>query len=539
MVRGVIIIVLLNLNCFINSFALSESSVFDPYDFGAKGDGITLDTEAIQAAIDSCYKAGGGKVYLHGGKFISGTLYMKDHVSLYIESGAVLKASNNLEHFPSISSAYPSYQKTMETNKMLIYAEGAKHISITGRGVIDGNGDYWVDGPFGSPSFSKRPKIIHFRNSHNILIRDVTLYNSASWVQSYQSCSNIVIEGITVDSRENKDIEKPRFADVPHRNTDGLDLVDCQQVRISNCFINAGDDGICIKSLSPDEGSRYITITNCIISTNASGIKIGTETAGKIEDITVKNCVVYDTRVDAISIMTVDGSQVERINISDITCRNIKGSAIFIRLGSRFRTYRENAKINSPHLKDVIIENIQGVRIGHSCIIAGVGNAPVENIFLRNINLEFEGGGKSAQSYLAVPQKEDAYPNSLIFGDLPSYGFYIRYAKNIIFENIQLRVINEDERPAIYTDGVEQVEIKGLKAEASFNSPELIRLVSSRGLIISQSRSTTPVSVFVSIYGQNSGNIILQNNPFSNAKDMAILKDFANRKSLKIEKNDK
>jgi len=179
------------------------------------------------------------------------------------------------------------------------------------------------------------------------------------------------------------------------------------------------------------------------------------------------------------------------------------------------------------------------VRIGHSCIIAGVGNAPVENIFLRNINLEFEGGGKSAQSYLAGPQKEDAYPNSLIFGDLPSYGFYIRYAKNIIFENIQLRVINEDERPAIYTDGVEQVEIKGLKAEASFNSPELIRLVSSRSLIISQSRSTTPVSVFVSIYGQNSGNIILQNNPFSNAKDMAILKDFANRKSLKIEKNDK
>ncbi|MCC5930149.1 MAG: glycoside hydrolase family 28 protein [Cyclobacteriaceae bacterium] len=517
-------------------FAQTEASIFDPFEYGAKGDGITLDTEAIQAAIDGCHSAGGGKVYLHGGRFISGTLYMKDHVSLYIESGAVLKASNDLDHFPSISSAHSSYQKTMETNKMLIYAEGAKHISITGRGTIDGNGDFWVDGPFGSPSFSKRPRIIHFRNSHNILIRDVTLYNSASWVQSYQSCSNLVIDGITVDSRENKDIEKPRFADVPHRNTDGLDLIDCQQVRVSNCFINAGDDGICIKSLSPDEASRDITISNCVISTNASGIKIGTETAGKIEDITIQNCVVYDTRVDAISLMSVDGSQLERVNISDITCRNIKGSTIFIRLGSRFRTYRENAKINTPHLRDVIIENIQGVRIGKSGIIAGVNAAPLENIFLRNINLEFEGGAKSEQSYLAVPQREDAYPNSLIFGDLPSYGFYIRYAKNIILENIQLRFKNEDERPAIYVDRVEQIEIKGLKAEASSNAPELIRLINSREAIISQSRSITPIPVFLSIYGQKSGNIILQSNPFSNAIDMAIFKDGADKKSLKIEK---
>ncbi len=538
MLNEILFVVMLSLCASSNCLAQREPSVFDPFAYGAIGDGTTLDTEAIQAAIDSCHSAGGGKVYLHSGRFISGTLYMKDHVLLHIEEGAVLKASNDLEHFPSISSAYPAYQKTMETNKMLIYAEDAKHISITGNGIIDGNGDHWADGPFGFPSFSKRPRIIHFRNSHHILIRDVTLYNSASWVQSYQSCSNIVIDGITVDSRENKDVEKSRFADVPHRNTDGLDLVDCQQVRISNCFISAGDDGICVKSFSPDETSRDIVIVNCIISTNASGIKIGTETAGRMEDITIQNCVIYDTRVDAISIMTVDGSQIERVNVSNITCRNIKGSAIFIRVGSRFRAYRENAKINKPHLRDVIIENVQGTRISerHGCIIAGIKNTPVENILLSNINLEFEGGGKVAQSYQDVPEKEDAYPNGLIFGELPAYGFYIRHAKNITLENVQLRVRNDDERPAIYCDGVEQLQIKGLKAQASSNSAELVRLVDSRDVIISESRSTTPVPVFLSIYGRNSGGIILKNNPFSGARDLVVFKDGASRQSLESER---
>ncbi|MCC5928783.1 MAG: glycoside hydrolase family 28 protein [Cyclobacteriaceae bacterium] len=518
----------------ISGFAQGGSDIYDPFDYGAKGNGITLDTEAIQAAIDSCHHAGGGKVYLYKGVFISGTIILKNNVTLYIEAGATLKGSNNLEDFPTKHSKHPSYEGNFETNKMLIYSEDAKNISVIGRGIIDGNGDHWVDGPYGFPSFSKRPRIIHFRGCENIVVRDITLYNSASWVQSYQSCNNIVIEGITVDSRENKDIEKPRFADVPGRNTDGLDLEDCQQVRISNCFINSGDDGICIKSFSPNEASRDITITNCIISTNASGIKIGTETAGKIEDITIQNCVVYDTRVDAISIITVDGSQIERINISGITCRNIKGSAIFIRLGNRFRTYRENAEINNPHLKDVIIENIQGTRISekYGCIIAGIKNIPVENIVLRNINLEFEGGGHAEQSYQDVPQREGAYPNGLIFGDLPAYGFYIRYAKNIILDNIQLRVTNEDERPAIICDEVEQLEIIRLKAEASSNSPELIRLINSKNAIISQSRSASPVPVFLSIYGRNSAEIILQNNPFSNAITMYIFKDGASKQSM-------
>ncbi len=517
------------------AYAQTNRATFDVRRYGAQGDGQTLDTEAIQQAIDSCHRAGGGKVYLAGGTFVSGTLYLKSYVTLYLEAGAVLRGSNNLEDFPSIPSRYPSYTGTLETNKALIYAEDAQHISIEGRGTIDGNGDHWVDGPYGFPSFSKRPRIIHLRACENVTVRDVTLYNSASWVQSYQSCKNLVIDGITVDSRENKDIEQERYADVPGRNTDGLDLIDCERVRISNCYINSGDDAICLKSFSPDEACRDITISNCVVSSNASGIKIGTETSGRFEDITIQNCVVYDTRRDAISVMSVDGAQIERINISNISLRNIKGAAIFLRLGNRNRTYRDKAGINTLYLKDVIIENIQGTRISaeNNNIIAGTTGMPIENVFLRNVNLTFEGGGTAEESYREIPENEQEYPNGLIFGDLPAYGFYIRHAKNVTLDNVQLRFLEEEERPALICDDVEQLEIKGLKAQANRQSPELIRLIQVKDAVISESRSLSPLPVFLSVYGDQSANIIMRNNETKNAQQRVFLEKESIKDSIK------
>ncbi|MBE0534133.1 MAG: glycoside hydrolase family 28 protein [Phycisphaerae bacterium] len=502
-------------------FSHPNTGVFDPYTFGAKGDGHTNDTKAIQAAIDNCHRAGGGKVILHSGCFVSGTLYLKSRVALMVEAGAVLRASDNLDDFPITPSKYPSYRGTLETNKMLIYAEDANDISIGGRGTIDGNGDYWVKGPYGSPSFSKRPRIIHFRGCQNVRVSDVTLYNSASWVQSYQLCRNVVIDGITVDSRENKDIEKERYADVPGRNTDGLDLVDCQGVRISNCYINCGDDAICLKSLSPDAACRDIAITNCVISSNSSGVKIGTETSGRVEDITVQNCVIYDTRGDAISIISVDGARVERINISNITARNIKGCAIFVRLGGRNRTYRENARINTPHLKDVLIENFQGTRIA-GAIIAGLANSPVENVVLRNINVAFEGGEKAELSWRDIPEHVQRYPNGKIFGTLPAYGFYIRHARHVTLDNVHFRFINDDERPAVLCDDVAYLDIRSLKAGATLQTAELIRLVNTRDALIAECRPTAPVAAFLSVYGEQSADIVLLNNLLRQARRSVI-----------------
>lgn len=498
------------------------AGVWDVFRFGAKGDGTTLDTKAIQTAIDECHSKGGGKVYLHNGQFISGTIILKSNVTLYVEGGAILRASNDLDDFPIMLSKYPSYTGDFVTNKMLIYAEDAENISICGRGTIDGRGDDFIKGPYLRPSFSGRPRIIHMRGCKDISVRDITLYNSASWVQSYQSCMNMVISGITVDSRENKDIEKSRYADVPGRNCDGLDLVDCNFVRISDCLINSGDDAIVLKSLSPDESCSNITITNCIVSSNASGIKIGTETAGTIEDITIQNCVVYDTRTDGISIMTVDGARIKRINISNISMRNIKSSAIFIRLGTRFKSYRENKISQKPVLQDVIIENIQGTGIstGYGCSITGLKNMPVENIILKNINLTFEGGGQVEDINREIPEKEEAYPNGKIFGILPSYGFYIRHVQNITIDDIWLNFAESDHRPAIYCDDVSQLEIRSLKAMGSTQTPEIIRLKNSREVLINLSKSMSQAKTFVGVYGEKTEKIHLRDNYMKNVVNM-------------------
>ncbi|RRA98087.1 glycoside hydrolase family 28 protein [Larkinella rosea] len=479
----------------VSGFAQKPSGVWDVFATGAKGDGKTMDTKAIQIAIDRCHAAGGGKVYLHNGTFLSGTIYLKSNVTLYVEAGAILLGSADVNDYPSTASKYPAYGGELVTEKMLIYAEEAHHIAITGRGIIDGRGDDF-NGPYLSPSFSGRPRILHFRNCDNIQVRDITLRNSGSWVQFYQSCRNMVIDGITVDSRENKDIEKPRHADAKGRNTDGMDLVDCQLVRVSNCFINSGDDAICLKSLSPTESCRDITITNCIVSSNASGIKIGTETSGAFEDITVQNCTVFDTRVDAISIMTVDGARIERVTIANISVRNVKGTAIFVRLGARNRTYRKNAQATAGMLKDVLIENVQGTRIGgYGCSITGIPGFPVENITLKQIRLRFDGSNIPLRSdddtrktapieppvvNPMVPEKTDAYPRGEMFGRLPAYGFYIRHGRNVALENLSLDYAGEENRSAIVAEDVDALQIRDLKAKASPKVPELVQLKNVR-----------------------------------------------------------
>ncbi len=514
----------------------SSEGIYNVLHYGAKGDGKTLDTKAIQAAIERCHKEGGGKVYFEKGCFSSGTLYMKSNVTLFIEKGAILRASNDLEDFPIIPSEYYSYKGPKVTNKMLIYGEDVENISICGKGTIDGNGDHWLEGPYGSPSFSLRPRIIHFRNCQNVHVRDITLYNSASWVQSYKLCKNVYIDGITVDSRENKDIEKPRFTDARGRNTDGLDLVDCESVRISNCFINSGDDAICFKSLSPDKICRNIVVTNCIVSSNASAIKIGTETSGGFEDINIENCVIYDTRCDGITVSTVDGAGIERINISNITMRNIKGSAIFIRLGNRNTVYEEDGIIKEGYLKDVLIENITGSRMSPDwgSSVSGIPGSQVENVIIRNIMLEFEGGGTLEDASRPIPENEKGYPNGWMFKKLPAYGFYVRNVKNITLEDVWLKFAKDDLRPALIFDKVELLEINGLRASGTNQTPEVIRLVDAKDVLISESQSCNFVPAFLSVSGNRSEKIVMLNNNLGNVEKEYITEEESIRNKITV-----
>jgi polygalacturonase len=449
-------------------------------DYGAVGDGKTLCTAAIQKTIDACAKAGGGRVCLHNGRFLAGTLRLRSNVILYIEAGAALVGSANVDDYPSAPSRHPSYTGELITGKMFLHAEDARNIGVEGRGTVDGSGDKWSEGPYGFPSFHSRPRLLHFVACENVQIRGVTFRNSGSWTLSFLDCRDMVLDGFRIESRENPDIEKPRFADAKGRNNDGVDLMDCQQVRMANCFINSGDDSIVLKSLSPEGTCRDITIANCVVSSNASGIKVGTESAGAFEDVVVENCTVFDTRCEGLAVLTVDGARSERVSFSNISLRNIKGAAILVRLGARNRTYRKDAAAKKGSLKNVMFSQIQGTRIANlGNAISGTPGQPVENVVLRDINLEFTGGGTTAEANRSVPENVQGYPGAKLFGALPAYGFFVRHAKGVVMDNVRLSFATDDRRPAVVCDDVEGLAISGLNASA-LPGIDPVRLIKTR-----------------------------------------------------------
>ena len=447
----------------ITFYARSTPLIFNILDYRAKGDGVTLNTKSIQAAVDACSKSGGGTVLFPAGRFVSGTIYLKSNVTLFLEAGAVLEGSKNLKDYPVTISKVRSYTDNY-TDKSLIYAEDLENISITGKGIIDGNGAWFkVENMENSEELRKkddfafykyRPYLIRVINCKNILVRDITLLNSPMWVQHYLLCEDVNIDGIKVNSRVN-------------HNNDGIDIDACQRVRISNCDIISGDDAVVLKSTLA-QPCKNVTITNCTLSSNCNAFKLGTETNGGFENVVVSNCTIYDTQLAGITLQLVDGGTLDRVSVSNITMNNV-GAAIFIRLGNRARPYRENmAKPGMGKMSNVIIDNIIGTNIGKTgCSITGLPGYMAESISLSNISLTFDGGGTKEMSDREIPELDEAYPEHDMFGILPAYGFYCRHCKNIRFNNMELGFSGTEMRPAILCDDVENMVINSLMASTA------------------------------------------------------------------------
>ena len=450
--------------------------------FGAKGDGITIDTPAINNAIAAAAEAGGATVVFPAGTYACYSIHLKSNVSLYLEPGAVvLAASTPLEGTTTggydaaePQGAWEPYQDYGHNHwhNSLIWGEGLHDIAILGPGLIWGRGLSRGHETDEDLPDTTRPgvgnKAIALKNCRNILLRDFSILAGGWFGILATGVDNFTIDNLKIDT-----------------NRDGIDLDCCRNVRVSNCTVNSPwDDAICPKSsfaLGYPRGTENVTISNCYVTggyqlgTLLDGtfkpigpemkhpigrIKLGTESNGGFKNIAISNCVFEKCRGFALE--TVDGAIVEDITFANITMRDICNAPIFLRLGTRMRGPK-GAAVGS--LKRVLISNVvsSGALPELCSIIAGVPGHRIEDIKISDLYLHQLGGGSSAMAELNPEEKERDYPEPSMFGALPATGFFLRHAKNIEMSNVEIAFEQSDARPAFWLHDVEGADFFRLR----------------------------------------------------------------------------
>ena len=495
------------------------NSVFNVRDFGAKGDGVTYDTKAIQAAIDACTNARGGRVVLQGGTFLTRTIILKSNVTLFIEAGAVLLGSTNLEDYSEIEPAYVTYTYS---HRAFIYAEKADNVSIIGKGAIDLQGKkfpHQEKHQGGGMEWGQSPFCVRLVQCRNLTLRDVTIRNCPMAAVRIVAGENVLVEGVVIDSRV-------------RISGDGIEIVSSREVCISNCRVNSWDDGICLKSSSADS-CRNITITNCTVSSLCNAIKFGTESSGGFENITVSNCTIEGgmetsgehagwRSINGLALMIVDGGTMNQINVSNLVMRGVR-TAIFVHIGNRARLYSPDQPVPGIGvLKNVSISNIQAEVVDGDfcCSITGEPGHPVENILIENIRVRHPGGNAVEAAARVMAELPKAYPESIMYGPLPAYGFYCRHANGLTLRNLQFELAAPDARSALVCEDVQDLEVTGLRAAVFGNGP-LVRLRQVRNALLQGCRPEG--KTFVAIAGSESGDLALLANDLRRVQ-LAIVK---------------
>lgn len=479
--------------------------LYDVKKMGAAADGKKDDSSIIQKAIDDCSQNGGGVVYLGKGVFLCGGIVLKDHVELHVSSGATLLGSPEMEKF---NKDYKFNHG--EPVRSFIHADGAHHIAITGSGKIDGNGHLFKSGG----SYSVRPWLIQLRGCTDVRIENTLLTNSAVWACWLLQCVRVRVNGLR--------IENPISP-----NRDGIDIDGCRDVIISNCNINTEDDSIAFKVSVKGFPCKDIVVTNCILSSRCAAIRFGPDAIDNIENVTISNCVIRNTKLNGIKIQEAMGGTIRNLTFSNIVMDDVRGP-ISIRVAGWKLESNEPApfEINDSNwengkLQNILFDNIQATTPKDNiCIsITGTTKTRPEQITFSNIDFTFTGGGTAQQGARRdVPDLDRHYPEMYIFGDLPAYAFYMHHASNIVLHNVQLRLQADDLRPAIVCDDVVDLELSACKIAGSKNAESVIRLQQSKNVYINSSRVTNTTGTFVRVEGAATSDIVMAGNKlnFSN-----------------------
>ena len=496
--------------------------VFDVRRFGAAGDGVTLDTAAINRAIAAAHAAGGGTVVLPAGDYLSYSIRLCSHLTVELQAGATLIAADPPP--PGAPGGYDApedgppnqYQDFGHSRfrNSLIWGEELEHVTIRGpgrifgRGLSRGNGRIaspfgtvapqppghlpdvleadgvvapevtgLVPGPFGYPhALDTLPsgvgnKAIALRGCRHVTVRDLTILHGGHFGLLAAGCDQVVVDGVFIDT-----------------NRDGIDIDACANVRISRCSVNSPwDDGICVKASCGFGGLRpveNVTISDCYVSGFVEGtlydgtrsrliqhrggpigrIKLGTEASGGFRNIAITNCIFEFCR--GLALEQVDGAELEDVVITNLIMRDVMNAPIFIRLGGRLRA---PGALAPGSARRIAISNVvaHNVAPDHGIFIAGLPGHPVSDVRLAGIQLSSRGGGTRADAERAVPEMTTDYPEPMLFGALPAWGVYIRHAARVQLSDVTLSLLAPDARPALALDDVADPDISGLRVHGA------------------------------------------------------------------------
>jgi hypothetical protein len=510
------------------------------WDYGATGDGVTLDTHAIQSAIDACTNMGGGTVYLLPGNYLTGTITLKDNVTLHVGPNARLLGSTSLADYPDLERPGGTADYLEYLRYCLINAYQAHHIALTGEGCVDGQGASFLYGEenynFEDQALASnklsfiRPTLLRFTDCQDVTINNLTLQQAASWCCNLEKCKEVRIHGVHIFNRANQ-------------NNDGFDLTLCEDVTISDCHIDSGDDAIALK-----EGCLRLVVTNCIISSRWAAIRLGPESQGVFRDIAVSNCVIYDTYGTGIKIQEVEGGQMENISFNNLVMNHVTGP-ISLRLGG-YLGWRQERKESLPIgvLRNIRFSNIQASVAENayplpnevpafpgeknSCLnITGVPGFFIENVAFSGLHLTFPGGGSQEDAQREVPEMRDRYPEYHMFGTLPAYGMYLRHIKGLTFEDVTINNAAPDLRPALVGEDVENLELCNFRAVGT-DPAALFRLRNARQVYLHGCRPLNKVALFLSVEGARSQGIFLQANDLRQAIQVFKLADGASADAI-------
>jgi polygalacturonase len=404
-------------------------AAFNVRERGACGDGRTSDTQTIQSTIEACAEQGGGTVFLPAGQYVTGSLFLRNNITLHLDAGAVILGSEDPGDYPISHNRWEG--RHQDTHAPLIAGQGLDNIAVTGRGTIDGRGAFWWKAKKKKALAFPRPRLIGFSNCNNVFIEGITAINSPSWTINPVHCQNVNIRAVTI-------INPP---DSP--NTDGINPDSCRLVHISDCYVSVGDDCITIKSGNENEADsrrapcRDITITNCTLERGHGGVVIGSEMSGGVKNVVISNCVFIGTdRGIRIKSRRGRGGVIEDIRVSNLIMDGVLcpfTMNLYYHIGVRGDRHVSDKR---PHPVDYGTPRLRRIHFSHITArnvrrAAGffycLPEMPLEDITLRDISISI-----SEESDSGYPEMADDIPS------MSQAGFFIRNARHLRLEHVEV-----------------------------------------------------------------------------------------------------